>query len=369
MWLILQDQLERIESRLAQMPPVASMVQAPSAGPAPELQLVDGVAQIDVIGVLTKERDPDMAWMGIPNTAYNDIERLLGEAQAKGASKAILRIDSPGGHVDGLYSAMQAISTTGLEVQAKVDGLAASAAYMLASQADTISATNELTLIGSVGVVTGVINLDFYKEITNRESPKKRPNVQTEEGVEAIQDELDDIYGILAERIAAGRGTTVEKVNANYGRGAVMSARSALTAKMIDSIESKQTAPKVEAANLSQGVKVMDLKELKANHSELYSTIFQAGVKAERDRVEAHLQLADSSGDLDTAKEAIKAGDGITDKVQAAHLSAQIKRQSIQLREQEAPQAVETETQVELSAKDEINKELATLSDELVLEV
>ena len=74
---------------------------------------------------------------------------------------------------------------------------------------------------------------------------------------------------------------------------------------------------------------IMDLNELKTKHPALYAEVHGAGctqaVKAEQERVEAHLLLAEGSGDMETALASIKSGDGITELVKAKHLSASMK--------------------------------------------
>ncbi len=71
-------------------------------------------------------------------------------------SKAIvLDIDSPGGSVLGIFEAADQINLACAmkHVVASVSGLACSAAYLLASQADSIVATRA-SIIGSIGVIS-----------------------------------------------------------------------------------------------------------------------------------------------------------------------------------------------------------------------
>lgn len=369
MWLMAEDQIKKIEALQAQVPAEVRGSDIFTAGPDPKLNINGDTAVLDIKGVLTKHRDPALAYFGVPNTAYTDVSALLSEAKRMGASKVTLKVDSPGGHVDGLYPCMSDIADCGMDVTAVVEGMAASGAYMLASQAGVIKASNELDLIGSVGVVTGASTSPFFTEITNTASPKKRPNARTEEGQAAIKEGLDDIYDVIADKIAAGRGTSVDKVNKDYGQGAVMTAKTALKRQMIDAIETTTTVTSpVEVATKQQGEINMDVKELKANHADLFTTVFEAGAKAELERVEAHLQLADASGDMETAKQAISAGDGITDKVKAAHLSAEIKKQSISLRETEAPKKIETASPVEVSDFDKLAADLKSVDADIIVE-
>ena len=85
----------------------------------------------------------------------------------------------------------------------------------------------------------------------------------------------------------------------------------------------------------------MDLATLKTDHVALYNEIvatgkaegvaegIEQGKDMERTRVASHIALAEDSGDLKTALEAIKGTEGITPAVQTAHVQATIKKLAI----------------------------------------
>lgn len=276
-----------------------------------------GVATIQIKGPLLAEQDDFLDYFGVKYTMYSEIQSQVAEAVGRNANRIDFEIDSPGGTVEGLYNTMKAIASAPTKTRAIAGATMASAAYMLASQTNRIEATDDLSMIGSVGVATSGIAVDFIKDIANTDSPKKRPNLSTEDGVKAVQEELDDIYDVLAERIAAGRGVPIETIKQDYGQGAMMTARTALKKKMIDwIIEQDKTATKDAAA--TKGDERMDAKTLREEHRETYDAIFQSGVQAERDRVNAHLVAAEG-GDLNAAHEAIKNGEGYSDLVKAKH--------------------------------------------------
>lgn len=52
----------------------------------------------------------------------------------------------------------------------------------------------------------------------------------------------------------------------------------------------------------------MDIDELKTKHPDVYAAVFDAGVKAERSRVESHIKMATDSGDINAAVDFIKSG-------------------------------------------------------------
>ena len=81
----------------------------------------------------------------------------------------------------------------------------------------------------------------------------------------------------------------------------------------------------------------MDSKTLKAEHRATYDEIIEIGAKAERERVCAHLVLAEGSGDYDTAHQAIKDGEEMSALVMAKHQSAAMKRDLKQARVADNP--------------------------------
>lgn len=333
-WLIAPDEAERLEAILKR--PIVGSISA-SKREARAMDRDGDTAVIHVRGALVPEREAAFDFFDVEQTAYSDIKKQVATANGGAYSRIVLDVNSSGGYADGLYEAMGAVADSKIPVTALVSGTAASAAYMLASQAGGgIHAAHDAAMVGSIGVATSAQVSKYSTDIANTDSPKKRPNASTEEGVSVIREELDDIYGVFAERIAAGRNVTADIVKTGYGQGAMMTARKALSMKMIDGI-GKLPGAKQPA---QREVKKMDYEKLKAEHADVFNAVFAAGVKAERGRVEAHLMMADSSGDNKTAREAIKAGDGLTEEIQAKHLCARINKSSIDNRSAEAPAAV-----------------------------
>jgi ClpP class serine protease len=283
------------------------------------LKVSGRTGEINVHGVLTNEPDWIAQFFLGGNTTYPDIISALRDADADPEVDSIsLRIgSSPGGEFEGLIPAMDAIAGTAKPTSVTVDGMAASAAYMLASQGNPVTAANDGTLIGSVGVVQTHVVDEHFVDVTNRESPNKRLDITTEEGKAAAQDELDGIYNVVADRIAAGRGVERAKVDKDFGRGAMMLAGAARDAGLIDSIGTETTAAKPGGKE-----KAMNLEEFKAQHPDLYKAVFEAGVNDERDRVTAHVEMGQASGDVDYALEAIKTGADLTRSAQAHYMAA-----------------------------------------------
>jgi ClpP class serine protease len=288
------------------------------------VKLKNGVATIQIKGPLYPKINSWMDYWGEDYTVYSDIIADVAEAQYKGAKSIDFEIDSPGGYVDGLYDAMQAIASVDISTRTIAGKTLASAAYMLASQTGEIIVESPASSVGSIGIATWAYISDSIVDITNSDSKKKRPDVSTDEGKKVVVDELDDFWAIYAENMAVGRKTTVENIKKNYGQGAVMTARTALSKGMIDGIMPQNQPAKSKAAAI--GAKSMDLEQLKAEYPGLYAQVFALGEAAgskkgsekERDRVEAHL-IAAENGDVEAAHKAILAGDEYGPKVEAKH--------------------------------------------------
>jgi ClpP class serine protease len=341
-WLMPEEWVRKMEALELAALSVTSEIANVELSTAIPMRIQRGIATIEIKGVLVKERSPMLDFFGIKQTAYVDIAEQTKAAVSNGAKKIRYDADSPGGDANGILIGMEAIQNAGIDTVVIADGHLTSGSYMLGSQADQIIASNELVLIGSVGVAASVWSSGRIKEITNSDSKKKRPDVSTEEGRKVVEEELDDMYQIIAERVASGRKTSVEAVKRDYGQGAVMTARTALQKKMIDGIMNNQPAES-KAAKIGDK---MDPKTLKEEHRATYDAIFEAGKEAgskeEHERACAHLILAEGSGDVEAAHKAIKDGEGITEMVKAKHMSAAMKRNMIQARQDDNPPEINT---------------------------
>jgi ClpP class serine protease len=349
-WLMPAEFVKKVELLEAASLSVTSQIaQTPEVASTPVTVKRGGVAEISIKGTLVKERSQMLDFFGIPQTSYVEIADQTKAAVSKGAKKIVYRIDSPGGDANGILLGMDAIKNSGVPTEVLADGYLASGAYMLASQADQIFAANELVTVGSIGVATARTVSKSSKDITNTDSKDKRPDVSTEEGVAVVENELNDIYQILAERIADGRQISVEAVKKDYGQGAMMTARTALQKRMIDGIvennSNKQQSAQAKGGK-SIGVSNMKLEDLKVENPGLYQEVFALGVaagsKEERDRVCAHLMLADGSGNVEAAHKAIQTGEGITEMVKAEHMAAAMKRNMLEARKEDNPPEVNT---------------------------
>lgn len=178
---------------------------------------------------------------------YSDIRRDIARAVADPSVRNIvLAIDSPGGSVMGLPETADAIAAANRRkpVTALVTGIAASAAYWLASQASTIRLTPSGE-VGSVGVLD--IHADVSKALESagvkvtavhagEHKVEKAPFVPLSEGARAnMQRNVDAWYGDFLSAIRRGRGVRVSQTS-NYGGGRMLNAKDALREGLVDFI-------------------------------------------------------------------------------------------------------------------------------------
>ena len=57
-------------------------------------------------------------------------------------------------------------------------------------------------------------------EFVSSQSPKKRPDVETEAGREQVQTIVDDLAAVFLATVARNRDVTVETVMEDFGQGA-----------------------------------------------------------------------------------------------------------------------------------------------------
>ena len=338
---------DTISSAIQQQTEYEAAYSAQSDVGGPRILSVAGKsAEIAITGVLTQRPSFMAAFFGGGNTTYSEINSALAIADRDDDVEDItLVIDSPGGQIAGLFDTLAAIEAVGKPITAVVQNMAASAAFAIASQADTIVAGNKASILGSIGVVKDFVIDDRVVSVTSSNASNKRPDVTTEEGKAVVREELDAIEEIFIDAIADVRGISSKKVIADFGQGGVFLANEALKRGMIDSIADGPSKPGKHAksttarsdADITEAK--MDLEELKAKHPALYAAAMAIGATEatakERDRVSAHLVMGQASGDMKTALAAVEAGSDMTQELQAKYMAAGMNRQDIANRQED----------------------------------
>jgi ClpP class serine protease len=203
--------------------------------------LRDGVATIPVFGPIFPRAT--MLNSSAGGTALDAVMRDFRVAQGSPQVDAVvLAFDSPGGVVSGLGEAADAIRGAAKPVTSFVTGMAASAAYWLASQAREM-VLDRAASVGSIGVVATVSRQEATDangrrsyEVVSSGAPRKRPDVTSEDGRAAVQAEVDAIEQQFIADVAAGRRVSSGIVRSEFGRGGMVAAANAVGAGMADRI-------------------------------------------------------------------------------------------------------------------------------------
>lgn len=244
----------------------------------------------------------------------------IREAASNDSVDAILLlIDSPGGTVAGLDSLAQDVVAARAQkpVYAHVEDCCASAAYYVASQCDRITAarTSLVGCLGSMMVITDSSGaaaqegLKVHKLTSDKGAGMKGAGAA---GTEITPEQLKYYQGIVdvagehfKQAVMSGRGLDREKVDALFD-GRVHDAEYAKQLGLIDEVASVDAAMGAILTEVSQ-MNEQEKAELSAKAREDgHKAGLEAGIKQERDRVNAIVAASGARSDLALA--AIKDG-------------------------------------------------------------
>lgn len=206
----------------------------------------DGVAVIEVSGPLTKHASSFQAMFG--GTATLDIRRAVRAALADPDVKSILlRIDSPGGIVDGTADLVDDIRDAASQkaTWAYIEDLGASAGYWIAAATDRIVA-NRTAMVGSIGVfavledTSGAAELAGVKVHVVRTGPHKGAGVDgapiSEDDISDVQRVIDSTFRVFSRDVSSSRELAGEKLDA-VTTGQVWIADEARKLGLVDAID------------------------------------------------------------------------------------------------------------------------------------
>ncbi len=206
-----------------------------------------GIMEIPILGVLASEDVPGWYWYA--DTTTESIARALEAVNDEPAIRAVLlRVQSPGGLVDGVWSLARLVGARTARAGGKRPiwvhaERATSAAYWIAAQADRIVASGTAA-IGSIGVITehvdvsrwleeaGITVTPLYSGAAKADFHDARP--LAEDARVRIQDELDQLRSTFASSVAQARGLAVDAVMATEAR--VFVGDAARDAGLVDAI-------------------------------------------------------------------------------------------------------------------------------------
>ncbi len=175
-------------------------------------------------------------------------QQAIGQLLAdRGVEAIVLDVDSPGGGAFGVEELGDVIhaGTKVKPIHAIANSECCSAAYWLASQATTLSATPG-AMIGSIGVfvlhvdVSQALDADGVKVTLVKAGKYKAEGHPSQpladETRDWLQECVDRLYGRFLKAVARGRGTSVNAVRTRYGEGRCLDAQQALAAGLVDGI-------------------------------------------------------------------------------------------------------------------------------------
>ena len=276
----------------------------------------DGVATIPISGKLTSEVDICDGFFS-DCTTYGFIQTAaLAADEDPSVNKIRFHISSGGGHVTGVDATGQVIANLKKPTEGVVSGMAASAAYWLATQMDKITMSSPTDFVGSIGVAIEFIDTSKREKamgveriiLTSTDAPDKRLDLATEEGQGKVIEELDAIHEVFASRVAIGRNVSLDKINKDFGQGGVVIASQAKKVGMIDAISNEISGssgpaiiPPAAAGKTNKEASIMDLKALLAANPEA-KTEYDAAIVAAENTARAEGEVAGITKGTDEMK-------------------------------------------------------------------
>lgn len=294
-WLMDPAALESLQLHIeayarGEEPPASTAEQS-----SPIMRVSGSRAIISAVGVIFRYETEMTAFLRLffPVVTLDKLNESFQAAQDNPAIREILfLVDSPGGDAAGVADTAELIRASTKPVRGYVDNMAASGGYWLASAAGDLH-ISQSALLGSIGVViTGRARDDGRTvRIISKQSPLKQSDPGTEEGRSEWQRTADALAQVFIDSVARYRGTTPEKVIADYGRGGLLVGQHAVAAGMADQINTRHLIMATKELTVSA---VME--DSPAVYDDIYQVGFNAGVKsvdlkaaatAERERIMA----------------------------------------------------------------------------------
>lgn len=234
----------------------------------------------------------------IDNTKYLKIFDKI--RKDKNIKAVVLRVNSGGGSAltsDIIWREVELLKAKGIPVIASFGDYAASGGYYIAAGADSIFASPN-TLTGSIGVFSMLPN---FKKLSNDKLGITFDSVKThamsvnlstvyamsDKEKEYITESTNDIYQQFLDRVAKGRGMSVDSVH-KYAQGRVWTGRTAQKIGLVDEIGYLQQA--INAAAKKAGITDYKVVEYPRIEKSLLEQLVESWAKQQAEEGEnAHM--------------------------------------------------------------------------------
>lgn len=223
-----------LEARLGR--PLASEQQQYTVEPG-------GVAVLRMSGIIAPKANLFMQVSGGLSTqmATKQLESAVADPRVR---SIVLAIDSPGGNVIGTPEMAAAVREMSAikPIVTHSDGALASAAYWIGSAANAVYLSGPTVQAGSIGVVIDraynpassvreeSIVAGRYKRLTKSNEPL------SDEARAIVQADVDYVYSLFVDQVAAFRDTTSDQVLERMADGRVFRGQQAIDAGLVDGV-------------------------------------------------------------------------------------------------------------------------------------
>lgn len=293
-------------------------------------------------------------------------------------SELTIRINTPGGQVTTGYAMISRLSDREGAVKMYVDGIAYSmAAYMLLYSSNNVGSENSRYMFHKAAYPS------YYEPNDAEQQELKRINAEfktkmksklkdipeTKELISKVfeSDVRNDVYLSAKEAKKIGLIHEIKKLDKEVK--AYMDEQVEMLAFYTKKSEIENNTEKITNIEVNKSNKkesTMDVNELKSKHPDLYSQVFNSGVKTgvenEKDRVGAFLPYLDAAPEA--VKKAISGDSNITETQRSEFAIALVKQANIKAEETEKIPPVNTaEDNLNNDAKAQKEKELDAMAE------
>lgn len=179
---------------------------------------------------------------GLSERTYRRIQETVKAAQADDNIKAIFfDVDSGGGDAAECAETAAIIKASAKPTVSYVAGYSASAMYWLTSATQKIFA-HPTAFLGSIGVINILPKVDFGTVVVASKSPNKFNSGDDPAAIDREKAILDTTFEQFVGALSLNRNVPVEKIEAEWGKGGLLSAAQALAVGMIDEISDREKA-------------------------------------------------------------------------------------------------------------------------------